>query len=317
MKPFLLFLKLVRWPNLVFILLTQILFEYCILRPLLVKGHGPAGVGVNPFILVAAAYLLVAAAGYIINDYFDVPIDIINKPDKVFITNGVSKAFALRTYIIMNLLAIALGWLASILLRESSAIFFIITCVVLLFLYSAILKKQFLIGNLLVAAISASALPVLSCMSMNVNWLLPAPDNNPNLVLLSWLTYLYTGFAFIISFSREMIKDLEDVEGDKQYGGRTVPIVLGITASHRIVGGALLTLIFVLVYLLSAIGFKISGSLVLTLYATALVIIPLTVILWKLFHAKEKIDYHHLSRNIKRVMLAGILSMLFYKFFTF
>lgn len=310
MKSLVMFFKLVRWPNLVFILLTQLLFEYCILRPLLLKTGIQAGVGGVAFLLVATAYILVAAAGYIINDYFDVPIDIINKPDKVFITNGMSKEFALRIYVTINLLAITLGWYASIILQDNSAVLFIITCVVLLYFYSATLKKQFLIGNLLVSAISASALPVLSCMALKVDWMSPAVNGSPELIHLSWLTYLYTGFAFVISFSREMIKDLEDVEGDKQYGGRTVPIVLGIPTSHRIVGGALLTLIIVLVCLLSTIGLKM-----LTLYAIALIIIPLTIILWKLFNAKGKIDYGHLSSNIKKVMLAGILSMLFYKFF--
>lgn len=316
MKPLVMFLKLIRWPNLVFILVTQLLFEYCVLRPLLAKTGAAASIGDYAFILVATAYLLVAAAGYIINDYFDIDIDIVNKPDKVFIDNGISKKMALFLYVAMNVLAIVLGWFASAMLQDNSAIVFITTCVVLLFLYSALLKKQFLVGNLLVAIITASALPVLSCMKMKINWLAPAPGATHQVVLLSWLTYLYTGFAFIISFSREMIKDLEDVEGDKQYGGRTVPIVLGTVASHRIIGGALLILIFTVVYFLLATWQQAIGSSTLTLYTSLLVVIPLAMILWKLFQAKQKTDYHQLSSNIKKVMLAGILSMLFYKFLT-
>lgn len=311
-----LFLKLVRWPNLVFILLTQILFEFCILRPLLMKTTALVSGHAYAFILVAVAYVLIAAAGYIINDYFDIPIDIINKPDKVFITNGMSKETALGIYGAMNLLAITLGWLASNLLHNHSPLIFITTCVILLFLYSAIMKKQFLIGNVMVSAIVASAMPVLFCMEMNMDLLLPAADSHPAIMLLSGITYSYTGFAFIISFSREMIKDLEDIEGDKQFGGRTVPIVLGASSAHRIVGGTLLILIFVLIYLLSAVWLKISGSLILTLYTILLVIIPLTLILWKLFNARQKIDYQQLSSLIKKVMLSGILSMLLYKFFT-
>ncbi len=309
MKTCVLFLKLIRWPNLIIIFLTQWLFQYCVIRPLLLEAGLQPQVGLSEFIMISMAYMLVAAAGYVINDYFDLNIDTVNKPDKVFITRGISRGGALGAYGAMNIAAMVLAAFVSRSLQSWAPLYCILGCVVLLFGYSAFFKKRFLIGNILVAGISASAMPVLSLSEAGANGLFPE-----TLRYITLYTFIYTGFAFIISFARELVKDLEDVEGDRQYGGRTMPIVLGARTAHWIVAGSLSCVIGVIAALQPFLWAREGATPMLSLYSICLVMLPLAWILRKVFGARGGKDYHQLSTYIKLVMLTGILSMLFIQF---
>lgn len=309
MKCCILFFKLIRWPNLVIIFLTQWLFQYCVISPLLQAAGLEPRVGLAEFFMITAAYMLVAAAGYVINDYFDLGIDSVNKPEKVFITRGISRRGAMASYVLMNGAAAGLAAAVSWRLGGWAPLYCILGCIVLLYCYSAFFKKQFLIGNLLVAGISASAMPVLTLVEGHAAGVFPE-----TLRYITIYTILYTGFAFILSFARELVKDLEDVEGDRQYGGRTMPIVLGARTAHWIVAGVLLSLIGVLAALQPVLWAREGGTSVLSLYSICLIILPLAWILRKIFGARAVQDYHRLSTWIKLVMLTGILSMLFIQF---
>ncbi|MRG44386.1 hypothetical protein GFS24_04635 [Chitinophaga sp. SYP-B3965] len=298
MRSISLFLKLVRWPNLLFILLTQFLFQYCVINPLMLRySIGPL-VELRNFLMIATAYQLIAAAGYIINDYFDVPIDLVNKPHKVFITQGISKRTALALYIAMNVTAILL----SISLSNPLPLICVIISIVLLFMYSAFLKKSFLTGNVLVSGITASAVLVLFMMV------------EQRFRYLQMATLLYTGFAFLLSFAREVIKDLEDIGGDRLHGGQTMAIVL----SDAVVRYIVVLNLFCMIILLGVIQpYLWGGNLwtrVLSVYIILLVMIPLIRIILKVFKAKACADYNRLSGSIKIVMLMGILSMLFVQY---
>lgn len=310
MRPLHLFFRLIRWPNLVFILLTQLLFLYCVLHPLLDAAGLSHQMDPFDFFLVATAYLFVAASGYIINDYFDLPIDHINKPDKVFITKGISKRSALSYYVLLNVAALAFSFLSGIRINNYNIFYSILSCELLLFCYSALLKKEFLIGNILVAAVSASAVLVLTF----IQGLMEPASAHSSAAYIPVLTVMYTGFAFLISFIREVIKDLEDVEGDRRYGGRTLPILLGATISHYIVAACLV----VLLAMLGVVQPKLwQHAPVMAIYTILFIMFPLIFILVKVFSAKGAGDYHQLSTYLKLVMLTGILSMLFFKFISF
>lgn len=309
MKCCILFFKLIRWPNLVIIFLTQWLFQYCVISPLLRAAGLEPRVGLAEFFMITTAYMLVAAAGYVINDYFDLGIDAVNKPEKVFITRGISRRGAVAAYAVMNVAAAGLAAAVSWRLGGWAPLYCILGCIVLLYCYSAFFKKRFLIGNLLVAGISASAMPVLTLVEGHTAGVFPE-----TLRYITIYTILYTGFAFILSFARELVKDLEDVEGDRQYGGRTMPIVLGARTAHWIVAGALLCLIGVLAALQPVLWAREGGTSALSLYSICLIILPLAWILRKVFGARAVQDYHRLSTWIKLVMLTGILSMLFIQF---
>ncbi len=310
MKTVFLFTRLIRWPNLLFLFLTQFLFQYGVISPLLIRDTITPVMKPLYFALVAFGVTLIAAAGYIINDYFDIAIDEVNKPGKVFITKGIGKTAALAWYGLMNLTALGAIFYVNSYMPDNSALFIAGSCIVLLFIYSAWLKKKLLIGNLLVAGVTALSILMLACIQGRL--IRMQPPGAPVFQSIFWLTAGYTGFAFIISLIREAVKDLEDLEGDKKFGCTTMPLVWGINNTRLFITGWLLLLIIMLL-LLQTVFYRYR-LWPLSAYTILLIIIPLIVVLKKLFGAKNAVDYHQLSSYLKLIMLAGILSMLFFRY---
>jgi len=307
------FLRLVRWPNLVFIALTQVAFKYCILQPVFLHAGIRSNIHGIYFLLITFSYILIAAAGYIINDYFDLNIDLVNKPDKVIITKAISRRWALVWHILLSLVAIACCFYVD--LRTSGKIVGITSaiCVFLFFFYSASLKKKFLIGNVVVSAVTAWAIMALTLFEGNQFFLQRVRDSNLDIEKIFRLTVLYSGFAFIISLIREVIKDMEDIDGDREYGCKTMPIVWGINATKVFVAVWLIVLIAaVTTAQVYVIQFGWWFSIV---YGVLFIIAPLIWIFRKLFVASVPADFHQLSSVVKLVMLTGILSMIFFKLY--
>ena len=127
------------------------------------------------------------------------------------------------------------------------------------------------------------------------------------------LAFLYAGFAFICSLIREAIKDIEDIKGDERYGSRSMPIAWGINASKVYIAVWMIVLIIILLTLqIYILQFRWWG---LVAYGVLAIIVPLALIFRKLFRASTPADYHSLSNLIKLVMLAGVLSMIFFYFY--
>lgn len=310
MKLFGAFLKLVRWPNLVFIALTQVMFKYCILKPVFQQASLKPNVEGLYFVLIILSYVFIAAAGYIINDYFDLNIDQVNKPDKVIIERVIRRRWALAWHIILSVLGIAFSFYVDMRAGSKIAGLSSFICVILLFFYSTTLKKKFLIGNVLVSAITAWSIIALTWFEGNQFFLSKGRAGSLEIEKIFRLTVLYTSFAFIISLIREVVKDMEDVEGDRKYGCRTMPIVWGYNA----------TKVFVMVWMIVLIGTVATAQAYVIqfgwwfsiIYAIFLIIGPLLRISKNLFSARTPADYHKLSSTIKLVMLTGILSMAFF-----
>jgi 4-hydroxybenzoate polyprenyltransferase len=128
------------------------------------------------------------------------------------------------------------------------------------------------------------------------------------------LTFLYAAFAFIISLIREVIKDMEDIEGDRRYGCTTMPIVWGINTSKVFVTVWLIVLIALLIVIqVYVLQFKWYIS---ALYCIVFIIFPLLKMFRDLFRAVDARDYHKLSSAVKFVMFTGILSMIFFKIYS-
>lgn len=313
MKIITAFFRLIRWPNLAFIFLTQVMFEYCILKPIFSGADFKNNIHGIYFLLITFSYVLIAAAGYIINDYFDLNIDLINKPDKVIISKIISRRRALLWHIILSALAIGCSFYVDVKTGSKVAGLSALACVILLFFYSTTLKKKFLIGNVLVSAITAWSVIVLTLLEGTKFFMAEARLGNLEIDKIFRLTVLYTGFAFIVSLIREVVKDMEDIEGDRKYGCKTMPIVWGINASKVFVAVWLIVLISILamnqVYVMQ---FRWWISII---YAIILIIVPLLLIFKKLFGAKNAEDFHKLSSMLKIVMLTGILSMAFFRIY--
>jgi len=294
---------------LLFIALTQLLFHYCVLRSVLVTPEYP-----QPhylFFLLITASVFISAAGYIINDYFDLQIDAVNKPDKVVVDRQVKRRWAIIWHLVLSasgvLISLYIGYKTrSVIIPLANTL-----AVFLLWFYSTTFKKKLLTGNIIIAALTAWVIFV-------VYFFTGAGDGWHSLAglfdarKLFKLTILYAGFAFIVSLLREVVKDLEDMEGDARYHCKTMPIVWGVPATKVYAAVWLIVCVAALIIVqLYAWG---SGWRVIILYSVAAIIIPLVLILKKLHKALLPRDYHRLSTQIKFVMLAGILSMVFFYF---
>ena len=306
MKTIFAFLKLIRWQNLLFIVLTQILYEYCIYLPIY-GSHSSNQLG---FIILAS--VLIAAAGYIINDYFDLNIDQINKPDRVIVNNAVSRRWAIFWHLVLSLL----GLFFTVLALPPSIFWYLILAnlfsILLLWLYSTNFKKQLLIGNVIISMLTSWVILILffSKSPLSVANIITADHKE---IRLFRITMLYAGFAFIISLIREVLKDMEDRVGDARYGCKTMPIVWGLPASKVFVAVWIIVLAGTLVILqLYVLAYEWWLSIV---YCLLAIVAPLMIVLSKLTAAQSQQDFHLLSRYVKAIMFTGILSMLFFYYY--
>ncbi len=310
MKTVVAFFKLIRWPNLVFILLTQCLFYFCVYRSLVVD---PLHVhNYRLFGLLCLASVLIAAAGYIINDYFDLQIDAINKPQKVVVDKLVKRRWAIIWHLILS----GAGILISIYVSYKSGSKVIaaanLICVLLLWFYSTTFKKRNLSGNIIIAALTAWVIVVIYFFCGAGIDLWPNHVAPYDAKRFFSFTILYAGFAFIVSLIREVIKDMEDRFGDAKYHSRTMPIVWGIQTS-KVFTGVWLVVCIAGLLLVQLYAWQL-GWWIIAVYTLFCIVLPLLLILHKLYRAITPQDFHRLSTLIKLVMLAGILSMLFFVF---
>ena len=306
MKTILAFLKLIRWQNLLFIVITQILYENCVYLPI----YGSHSTNQLGFIILAS--VLIAAAGYIINDYFDLNIDQINKPDRVIVNNSVSRRWAIFWHLVLSLL----GLFFTVLALPPSLFWYLILAnlfsILLLWLYSTNFKKQLLIGNVVISILTSWVILILffSKSPLSFDNIISADYKE---IRLFRLTMLYAGFAFIISLIREVLKDMEDRVGDARYGCKTIPIVWGLPASKVFVAVWIIVLagtLVILQFYVLAYGWWLSIA-----YCLLAIVAPLLMVLSKLTLAQSQQDFHLLSRYVKGIMFTGILSMLFFYYY--
>lgn len=276
--------KASRWPNLLIMAATQ---AFCAWQ--LAPDVAEASLLLLPaFLFTLAGTLLIGAAGYIFNDITDTATDLVNKPEKVIITAGNRRTYII-IYVFISTLGIVAGFLASV---YTGLVAFAMD--VLLIVYSLRLKKMVLLGNIAVAIMSAMVLLIL-------HFSLPAID-------LSFL-WIYAGFAFMVSLIREIVKDIEDIEGDRQTGCHTLPVVYGIKTAKQV--AHIFTIVLGAGIILFAIKCILSLRIFAFVYLIAAVAIP-AFGLWLYIHrAKDKPGFAKASLYCKLLMLAGILSMYF------
>jgi 4-hydroxybenzoate polyprenyltransferase len=309
MKAFTAFFKLIRWPNLLFIVLTQVLFRYFILFFVYREGHpGYEEIKLTQslFFLLVFASVCIAAAGYIINDYFDVNIDQVNKSSKVIVGTFINRRAAILLHAMLSLIGLVLSVYVGYKLRNYYIPFFNLLAIFVLWFYSTTFKKKLLVGNILISLLTAWVILVLTLAEYRFR-ISPADVVWQRLLKVS---FVYAGFAFIISLIWEVIKDMEDMEGDIKYGCSTMPIVWGIQVSKVFVA----VWIVVLTGLIAAIQFYVIqlGWWYSALYSLVAIIIPLLWVLRKLYFANTPAQFHELSTAVKMVMFTGILSMVFF-----
>lgn len=311
------FFKLVRIENLVMIALTQILIRYFVLGKVFSANGLSLGYDETSFYLLVISTVLIAAAGYIINDYFDVKTDLINHPDTVVVDKVIKRRWAIMLHIGFTVLGIILGMYAALKTGYLRLAIFHFVAAALLWFYSTHLKKQLLIGNLVVSLLTASVafMPLVYEMGVLQKLYPGFILTYKHTILASFkITFIFSLFAFITSMTREIIKDIEDYKGDKETGGRTMPIVWGIRASKL---SAFFLTIITEILLLVVVYNTIKAQLIVfslnNLYVVLLLIIPLTVLAVYTMKADHSKHFKNASLLLKFIMLMGLgYSFIFY-----
>ena len=305
------FFQLIRYPNLIFIALTQSLFYYRIIVPYFKNNvQSDQLLQETDFFLLLVASVLIAAAGYIINDYFDIQIDNVNKPERLILGKLIKRRWAMLLHLVLSLAGLFLTAIVAMHLNNLLLLGLNFLSVMMLLLYSSTFKKQLLIGNIIISVLTAWVVGVLFITEIRLNDTVYMQLNQAALGSLYKVTLVYAGFAFIVSLIREVVKDMEDMEGDRRFGCETMPIKWGIPSTKVFVA----VWIFVLVGLLAAIAFyAMLNSWSWPFYALSFaMIIQFCIMLKNLYHAQLTADFASISKALKLLMLVGILSMSFY-----
>lgn len=308
MKLLLGFFKLIRLPNLFFIALAQILFQCCIYQPLY-EGQLPSD-DLLRFTFILFGSLFIAAGGYVINDYFDVDIDEVNKPNAMVVGKIISRRWAMAWHFMLSTTGLIFTFFALASYQQFYLIGVNAVAVLLLWLYSTHYKKSFLVGNLLIALLVSWSILIVFFSKIELQELF-GTHSAPQLRLFRF-ALLYAGFAFLSTLARELVKDVEDREGDRRYGCKTLPIVWGIPVAK------LFTTVWVaiLIALLGAVLFYLLqlNFYGVFLYILLFVFVPLLDWVRRLQLAKTDHEFGLLSRYLKWILLLGILSMGFFYF---
>jgi 4-hydroxybenzoate polyprenyltransferase len=315
-------LKLVRWHNLLIVVLTMVLMRYAIIEPLiskvgviLLKGLGEEGpmtlqFSWYNFLILIAATVCITAGGYIINDYFDIRTDLINR-GKVIVGTKIPRRQAILWHSILNIAGVAAGfyiswragyfWLGTIFLLVSGLLYF----------YSASYKRQFLLGNLIVSVLTSMVpfMVVLFEWSALYRYYSVYAIDLPDLGFLFFWVGGFSLFAFLTTLIREIIKDTEDFEGDTAYGRNTIPVIIGIMASKIV---AISLIIITIVSLFLVWHFFVNDKITLV-YISAAIVAPLLYVIYLLVVSTDKVLLHRAATIMKIVMLAGILYSLLVK----
>lgn len=297
------FLHLIRYKNLIMVFLSMFLTKYFLIESFI---STPLLSDID-FIILTTSILLITMGGYLINDIYDIESDKINKPDKVYISRIISIKSGLFLYFLTSITGLILGFYLSINKNLNHLSGFFIVTVILLFIYTKILKKLPLIGNIIVALLVS--LPIFLVYEFDHS-MISIKDIFDNL-FLSIIIFFYLLFAFLTTLIREIIKDLQDIKGDNKFKLKTLPILIGNkrTINFVVFLSFLLQLLLLLVLIDS---FKNDYYLILIFSITLSLLVA--YLIYKLRVPFKNNPYQLLSSLMKIIMLVGVLSMTIFKF---
>jgi 4-hydroxybenzoate polyprenyltransferase len=273
------FFKIIRPLNLLILAFAQLMTAYFLVET--THAGAPVLQDLQLYLLILST-LLLASSGYMINDYYDVKVDYINKPDEVIVGKSLKRRTVMFLHTFFNIAGIGLGFLVSL---RVGAIHFL--AAFLLWFYSNSLKRMPLVGNVTVASLTGLAI-----------WIIGFYYQASQLLVLT-----YAIFAFFINLIREIIKDIEDRHGDRKHGSKTLPIVVGFKATKNII--FIIAGLFVISILV--VTYKLHNELLFYYFGGLSFLFVL--FMYKIYLADRKAHFTQLSLLSKLLMLTGIISM--------
>ncbi len=298
--------RLIRFPNLLIIAVTMVLIRYCLLRTLLNQVNMSLQLPEALFALLVIATVFTAAAGYVINDYFDRKIDRVNKPGSVVLGRYIYPRHGLAWHMFFSITGALIGLLVSYLAHVLylGLIFFMVSG--LLWFYSTTYKRQLLLGNVIVSLLTALVPFIVLLYELPLLAHEYGAGVKPVVKMLMVWVLGFAMFAFLLNMAREIVKDAEDVEGDREFGKQTVPVVWGITATRWMI----------IVFLLISVGLLVFSWVRFVhdpytlIYFTVLLILPLLVVAGIILFKSSVRQFKLASLLLKFIMLAGLGYML-------
>lgn len=301
---------LLRWQNLLFVAIVLWVMESWVAQPIL--NHIQFGAQLSPLILwlLILSTMLIAAGGYVINDYFDVKIDKINKPDKLVVTQSVTRQQAMYLSIALSAFGCIGGMVVAWLCHSKTLGSIFLFTPGLLWFYSSSYKRQLIVGNIIVALL-AGITPLLIAVA-NVAILQANFGDILQYTHLEKDLYSSIGgfalFAFLLTLAREIVKDAEDQTGDRELECHSIPIVWGEPAAKIIVTVILLVVVALLA---SAWWMWLPWPHVWhsphTRYIVYGMLIPILCEIALLWAAKIPSDFHTAQELLKFIQLLGTL----------
>lgn len=294
------YLKLIRLQNLIVMALIQYLLRFSLLIP----TYGKANVlGDLHFALLVLSMILIAAGGYVINDYFDIRVDTQNFNNEVLIGRSIKRRVALMLHILFTVTGVILGFYIAYKVHMIALGAIMLIASYMLWDYSLRLKRKFFVGNFIIAKLSSIFVFALAAFEVLPKYHLETSSNT--LILLC----IYAVFAFVCSFMHEIIKDLRGIEGDTKFKIKTLPTVWGISKTKEFVKWlSILTAFMVIVVAL----YEFNTQFLALTYALLFLIVPLFLLNIWIYKAKKSNDYDRISKLNKFIIFAGIISLCFF-----
>tara|TARA_B000000475_G_C15974783_1_gene438518 strand:+ start:29 stop:922 length:894 start_codon:yes stop_codon:yes gene_type:complete len=293
------YLKLIRFQNLV----VMVLIQYLIRFTLIIPSYGKENIlSEFYFALLLFSILLIVGAGYTINDYFDIKVDSENKDEHVIVGRTIKRRIALVIHFILTSIGLILGFYIAYKINQLVISIVLIVCAYILWIYNLKLKHIFFLANLIVAGLSAVFVTSIATLEIFLKY-----NHNTSINNIKTLILIAT-FAFILSLMNEIIKDLRTVQGDKKYKIRTLPTVWGLLKTKEF----LKWLSIITAFIISTIAItKFKTNITALSYAFIFIIGPLFLLNVWVYKAQHTIDYERISKLNKFIIFTGIMSLLF------
>jgi len=313
------YIKVIRPINLLIMALVASLMQFCVVNPIL----NAYGFEIDNFPLIFSLLLFsiitIGASGYVINDYFDTKIDEINRPSKVIVGHSITRNQAGKYFQTLLIAGNIAGIALAIILKNLTLVFIYAGVSGILWFYSSSYKRELLIGNIMISICTFLCVFLVGYVNVKGLYLKYPAELLENQTIIkclaipmiySWILG-FSLFAFLITLLREMVKDIEDIEGDREMECRTMPIVWGIKASKIIITVLSAFTAILIIYFANFKIFFTNDNI--TFVYSIIVVLFLLMFILQLWMAQCKSSYSTASLTLKIIMVLGVLYSVVFK----